>query len=332
MHPDTSFNPEVLERFDADAFMRRAADHCRRELMAKATATRRAALREAVELLADGARNKKFAEVRNSILDLNGKGYGRHCGKMTMRGTALDNSHQKYIRLNCKCWDCAYCGPRKAKKYRAAIRREAERLDMRRMATFTLDPKIACVDHLGNAVEPVKYIKQVWARLRAQMCKRYGKAIPFIAVMEFQEGTGLPHLHVLLGRYVEQAWLQRCWMEAGGGQHVDIRAKKRKGQGDECAHINADAFRSAARYVAKYLTQDLLMSAPKRTRRVTVSRGVALNEKPAKTHTWVLIADSIFAMWSRCKTVAEKLEHGANGVMQSFLVPLIKLNPAALPA
>jgi hypothetical protein len=71
--------------------------------------------------------------------------------------------------------------------------------------------------------------------------------------------TGMPHLHIIIDRYIEQSWLKRAWMEAGGGEHVDIRGV---------------SMRAVSHYLKKYLTKELLCSAPKRSRGVTVSRAL----------------------------------------------------------
>ena len=48
-----------------------------------------------------------------------------------------------------------------------------------------------------------------------------------------------------------------------------------------------------SRYLSKYLTKELLLSAPKRSRRVTVSRGIVLFQKNKSSGDWQLIRKSI---------------------------------------
>lgn len=297
---------------------RNAANYCYQAFLNSDTKAEAHSYYAAYLLLSDRENRARFAPVRNDSSDLRRKPRTRHCGRFTMQGA--NAKEMKYVRLNCNCWDCSYCAKRKATKYRNNIMREAERLKLCRMATFTLDPKIPCVDRLtGEQVSPVRYIKAVWAKVRAQMKKRYGQAPKYICVMEFQEETKMPHLHVLLDRYMEQKWLQRVWMQAGGGEHVDIRRKKNKA-GEQ---MISDQFISAARYVSKYLTKELLMSAPKRSRRVTVAHGVSLNDKKkSKTHTWALIRESIFVMFARLAKCAKEITHGPDDVLQSFAVPI----------
>lgn len=48
----------------------------------------------------------------------------------------------------------------------------------------------------------------------------------YIWVREEQD-SGLPHLHILVSRYLPQDWLSRRWEELGGGEIVDIRQIER---------------------------------------------------------------------------------------------------------
>jgi hypothetical protein len=150
------------------------------------------------------------------------------------------------------------------------------------------------------------------------MRKRFKVAPKFISVMEFQKSTGMPHLHVIIDRYIEQAWLKRAWMEAGGGEHVDIRGV---------------SMRAVSHYLTKYLTKELLCSAPKRSRRVTVSRGITLNEKPEKTHTWSLLHSTIYSAFFGFMGVVDKADWDSDSVLWSFSVNWGKNgNPGAIRA
>jgi hypothetical protein len=243
-----------------------------------------------------------YVGVTNTSLDLRDKGRNRHCGRFTMQG--IGETETKYLRVNCKCWDCRHCGPRKAKRYRHAIAKAAEMYGLFRFVTLTLDPKIMPHDKWGEEMSSVKYIKACWARLRAAMRKRFGEAPKYISVMEFQKETQQPHLHVIIDRYIEQAWLKRAWTQAGGGEHVDIRGV---------------SMRAVSHYLTKYLTKELLCSAPKRSRRVTVSKGIVLNDPPKKTHHWIILAQnimSIFVQWY--KGAVDNPEWDSDLVLWSF--------------
>ena len=184
---------------------------------------------------------------------------GRSCGSFTLRGRELDGS-QRFYRLPCKGWKCSRCGPKKAKHYRHAISRVAEELRLCRFMTLTLDPRMI----VG---ESVNYLNECWAELRTYLRRKYRVSPQFIRVLEFHK-NGKPHLHILIDRYVDIDWLKAAWIAVGGGQERRCQI-----------NIKFVDVHRVARYVSKYLSKELLLSAPKKSRRVTTSRGVHLNEK-----------------------------------------------------
>lgn len=223
----------------------------------------------------------------------------RRCGHMTMRGS---NSNETiYARLDCKCWDCPKCGPRKAGRYKHAIRRVAEQLKLNRFLTLTLDPK-----KLPSGVDPVKHLRDSFSKFRTYLRRKYGERIHYICVLEFQK-NGMPHLHILVDRYIPQSWIKSAWSTLGGGEHVDIR--------------QVDLHR-VSRYLSKYLTKDLLLDAPARARRVTVSRGITLNPKRAKEHTWERLKTTISHLFSVFRNIARDVVLDNDNQIQSFSVPV----------
>ena len=208
----------------------------------------------------------------------------------------------RFTRLRCKCWSCSLCGPRKAKQYRTRILRAVGRAKLTRMITLTLDAReIATASEAATFFEhfeaqrairsacrcetcsqlqarSIAHIRECWNKLRVYLHRRYGVAPKYIAVLEFQKTTGLAHLHIVIDRYIEQAWAKEVWSAVGGGQHVDIR------------HV--DAHRAGA-YLSKYLSKELLLSAPPGMRRVTTSRSIKLNEKRASEYVWEICRSPI---------------------------------------
>jgi hypothetical protein len=307
----TDFNTAELDfanEFDGKEL--RAANYCyARFLDPSISPAEKAAYWDAVLILRNRELRHGYLPIRNTEDDLALVQRSRHCGRLTLRGIAHDGRHQLFSRVNCKSWACPYCGPRKARRYKAQISKEAGRLKLSRLLTLTLDPKKT------SPKGAVKEIKASWARFRAQLRKRYGSAPNFICVMEFQHATKLPHLHVLLDRYIEWKWAQRVWEQAGGGMHVDIRDGKSKTGFVDCHRV--------ARYLSKYLTKELLMSAPKRSRRVTVSKGVTLNGKfhGAALYAWTLIRESIFVAYKSNAKEAKSPNWGEDAILQSFILP-----------
>jgi hypothetical protein len=103
-------------------------------------------------------------------------------------------------------------------------------------------------------------------------------SIKYIAILEFQK-NGNPHLHVLVDRFIPHGWIKASWDALGGGRIGDIRL--------------VDIHR-ISHYLSKYLTKELLLSAPERSRRVTTSRSIHLLEKKVNEVRWRLVPSSIF--------------------------------------
>ena len=73
-------------------------------------------------------------------------------------------------------------------------------------------------------------------------------------------------------------------------------------------------------YLAKYLTVDLLLSAPKGVRRVTCSRGITLFEKCAKTHSWRLLRTHISYLFSRLFLIVVQFQYDEDSILSGFIV------------
>jgi hypothetical protein len=161
-----------------------------------------------------------------------------------------------------------------------------------KMLTLTLDPK-----RLPEGEPSDEYIRERWRRLRVLLARKVGKSVDFFSTLEFQEETGMAHLHVLLTQYIEWAWVKQKWQSVGGGEHVDIR------------HV--DVHRVVA-YLSKYLTGEkvthTLQFLPKRARIFTTSRSIILWGKK-KVSGWWLRRMGIGELWdamempSRVKSV-----------------------------
>jgi hypothetical protein len=202
---------------------------------------------------------------------------------------------QKFHRLNCKTWGCPYCGPRKAKRYKYLIGQLAEREQLTRFLTLTLDP----AQIQGDSV---RYLRGVFNKFRLYLRRQYGKPVKYIAVLEFHK-SGIAHLHLVVDRYIPWEWIKQSWSALGGGNVVFIKY--------------VDAHR-ISRYLSKYLTKDLLLSAPKRSRRVTTSRSLHLIEKKDADGSWTLFKQSIFFFFSRLGSAAKDIHLDEEGFLESF--------------
>jgi len=219
----------------------------------------------------------------------------RHCGVWTMVGWRPDASRSLY-RLNCKTWSCQYCGPRKAKRYQYLIGQIAEREQLTRFLTLTLDPSLIEGDS-------VRYLRRVFNKFRLYLRRTFGAPVKYIAVLEFHQ-SGIAHLHLLVDRFIPWNWIRASWSALGGGTVVFIKF--------------VDVHR-ISRYLSKYLTKELLLSAPKRSRRVTTSRSIRLIEKKQDAEgMWTLLKVSIFFLYSRLWRFAVDVCVDEDGMLQSF--------------
>lgn len=222
---------------------------------------------------------------------------GKHCGRFTVRSHDAQTSSPQFYRINCKCWNCSYCAPRKATKYRGAIRSIAEQRGLSRFVTLTLDPSKIDGD-------PVRYLNDTFAKLRTYL-KRYYKIAPaYIRVLEFQK-NGNPHFHLLIDRFISWAWLKEAWQAVGGGSFVNVKF--------------VDVHR-ISRYLSKYLTKELLLSAPLRSRRVTSSRSIHLFEKTPCETKWEFLRVPIFLLYERHKQCLLSVTLDEESVLLSFSI------------
>ena len=228
-------------------------------------------------------------------INRNTSGRRKHCGRFTVRGQDVKTARTVFCRINCKCWNCSYCAPKKAKRYKRAIREVAERQRLCRFVTLTLDPSKIEGD-------PVRYLNAVFAKLRTYLKRRFRIAPTYIRVLEFQK-SGNPHFHLLIDRYVEWVWLRDAWETVGGGSFVNIKY--------------VDVHR-VSRYLSKYLTKELLLSAPLRSRRVTTSRSIHLFEKQPCETEWQFLRTPILCLYDRYKASVLTTELDEESVLKSF--------------
>ena len=170
-----------------------------------------------------------------------------------------------YARIYCKAWNCSYCGPRKAAHRCRLIAAAAKEHGLNRFLTLTLDPGKCSQDE-----DLVWYIRQVWRKFRVYLKRKHGRTIEFIAVVE-EHKSGIPHLHVLLDRFIPQSWISAAWDALGGGRIAYIKF---------VADLDKIGW-----YLGKYLTKEMLLSHGPGVRRYTTSRGVKLNPKK-ESHGW----------------------------------------------
>lgn len=174
----------------------------------------------------------------------------------------------RLLKLPCKSWVCSGCSRMKA----AALGRKAMRGfegQTVRLLTLTIEPQ-------ATIEQGLELINTGFNRLMTRIRRKYPR-IMYLKVLEFQKKTQSPHFHLLVNRYIPQAWLAQNAAECGLGRICDIRATSPGG---------------ARQYVLKYLKKgfsdeealEALLS--RKGRRFSFSRGFP-NE--AKTAIWWMI-------------------------------------------
>ncbi len=117
-------------------------------------------------------------------------------------------------RVPCNSWSCPTCAKKKANaiSHKARLNFEGKRL---RLLTLTIRP-------MASLPSAISLINAAWNRLRLKLNRKYGK-IKYLKVMEVQPGTGMPHFHVLVDKYLDSTWLNVAVPSSGFGQIYDIR-------------------------------------------------------------------------------------------------------------
>jgi len=179
------------------------------------------------------------------------------------------------VRARCKTWLCPRCSKKRARFY-------AERVfagfEQSKVSLLTLT-----MDHRPGFDAAWDSIKPAWNRFRTAFTARFGR-LRYVCVLEPQPGSGFPHLHVLVDRYLPWEWLNAECERAGFGRIKDI------------TYVRGYA---AYGYVLKYLRKPWSNDAGtqaavlRRMRRFTSSKGFDLAKTPS---TW----DSRF-----CKLLSE---------------------------
>lgn len=200
-----------------------------------------------------------------------------------------DLAHLRYRRpsdgetaaYRCDSWDCVICGHRMKMNLLEGVDQLLDRRpEMSRLLTLTVDGK------RWERREAHRRIGEAWNRLRSYIQATYGD-FSYVWVRE-ETDRGLPHLHVLVSRFLPQADISAAWERTGMGSVVDIR--------------RVDA-RNAGHYLAKYLAKDAMAFLPSGVHRYGSSddlqlgvRGDPDQDPPARR--WVLEAyDQVVEGW-----------------------------------
>lgn len=164
----------------------------------------------------------------------------RQCRMSTGKFIGPDGQEKKAY---CNQWGCPDCGPAKKRKFLwqmnvacGLIQQGGKRW---RGMTLTLS---------ANDGDDNRYMGVYWNRFRNSMKKAGYDMKHFIWVKEYQPGTGMLHLHVLIAAFIPWAVIKYYWIRAVGAT-----------PGKDYRHtwISAASIRSTAAYMAKYMSEDL---------------------------------------------------------------------------
>jgi hypothetical protein len=103
-------------------------------------------------------------------------------------------------------------------------------------------------------------------------------SVLYLRVGVHTKGNSAPS--ILFDRYISQKWISSTWDRLGGGRIVFIKQVK---------------VANVSRYLSKYLTKELLLSAPKGTRRITTARTIHLFPKFNSGISWESLNESIWS-------------------------------------
>ncbi len=246
-------------------------------------------------------------------LDSRKNNRNRSCGYMMATRTVVDGlqGYREFARIYCKRWSCPDCGPYLTWRFMSRLAVVAQENDLSRMLTLTLDPNTAPTDKM----EAVAHLKGTWAKLRTYLKRKFKQTVSFVWVLEFHK-SGLPHLHVLVDRFINQRWISANWSAIGGGRIVDIRRVK-----------NVE---KAGWYLSKYLSKDDILRVPKGIRRYGTSRDIKLFPK-AETDGWGLVDSDIDQCYAVHQDQAEKVLTTKRGELQSYRLPVEVDDPHGYP-
>lgn len=200
-----------------------------------------------------------------------------NCRKFAVNALGVEGSKLKIktYYLPCNSWSCPECAKRKARRVAKTTKKGLEG-ECIRFVTLTMRPS-------KNLSEAARNIKTAWNRLRLAITRRYG-TFKYVWAIEGHKSTGMPHLHILLNKYIPQKWLSRSAYRAGFGYVADIRKVKTN-----------DAFDYVVKYLGKGLGSKTLERVMRlqRLRRWSKSRSIKTDEKDNKGFTAVRINDII---------------------------------------
>ena len=182
------------------------------------------------------------------------------CGKgfIILGAIAKDSQHLAFKRLRCNSWLCPLCRRKKAKRFSLATDALFGNQKLR-LLTLT-------VGREENLWTAWRTISKKWNHFRTTLTRQVGR-FSFVKVLEPQPGSGFPHLHILVNRFIPQKAIAHAISVSGLGKIFKIQFIHGEG---------------AKHYVKKYLqkawshSEALDISVRLGSRRISGSRGFSI--------------------------------------------------------
>lgn len=180
------------------------------------------------------------------------------CGSsfLYIKKTVHSRHYFAFVPSRCKSWSCPKCRPIKANIVRNYILDNFE-YDPLFMVTLTFF-------HSGSVLSCWETLGKKWNRMRTYIAKKQGK-FDYLRIVEPHKKGGWPHMHILVKGHVMKTDVVEMITKWGFGWNMD------------CIRI---PYKTAAKYVSKYLTKEWPDTAPEilrvasKCRIVSVSRGM----------------------------------------------------------
>lgn len=213
------------------------------------------------------------------------------------------NMSMQYLRLCCDNWPCKNCGPRKKMLLSKAIKKAVIKYDLTRFLTLTIDP-----ESNYNTELLCNKIMAAWKKFRVHLGRDFSSPTSYIWVLELTE-SGIPHLHILLDRYIHKSWIYNKWCASGGGIVTKME------------HINESEISRTVNYLLKQFTSSS-KKLPVGRHRYQTSRNIKL-KKPRIRKGWKFTSGTIESHFEKASNRVTSIKHDENGKLiyfEKFLV------------
>lgn len=255
-----------------------------------------------------------------------------HC--VRIKGVVVSDDFKKgfrtLVRLNCKMWDCPYCGQRNAAAWRAyLLDRFNKTMRDEKWCFFTITA--SPWTHKKSALATLENLQAAWKKLYDRLLRHYGKGLQYVRVFE-KHKSGRYHMHFLLNvgaqydahnfainrlsdemRHPECKWLRKAMVALKAGWRVHIRRVWER----ETKTANVGL---VVGYLLKYFGKQLVeMDMPKYQRRIQTSRKIGSPATNAKGQgNWVHMREIPLHMVTRSPIPVFDLTTGQTLTKESF--------------